>query len=518
MNARPSPVSRNARRFPSTRQQGAIALMSVWVMIMMIAFCGLAVELSQVYNRKVELNGLAHAVAIAAARELNGTPGGVDNAVTQAKKVVAGAKYGYGKTTFAWSDALLSFASSPTAATWSSAGDAKSAATVKSIYFVRVNTGELSDSASSVAMVLMPVLGDSFSNVRLQEVAIAGRTSIKVMPLAICAMSTDAGSNRINSVTSGGVTTTKEELIQYGFRRGVSYDLMQLNPGGTTPENFILDPFLGPGVNSATVTTSAEALSQFVCVGEMWMPRVTGGTLKVARPFPIGSLYQQLNSRFDIYDATAPEDQRCKPKSAPPDVNIKQYNTAAGGVAWMSPTPTVVSPSSSTIAAVPPDPGRLQSVADLPELPSGQTAANYGPLWSYAKAVPFSQYAAGVPEPAAGYTPFLTGDWGTLYKPNSANTAAATSGYPGTTPYMNTTATFSSKAALSRQPLAERNRRVLNVPLLSCPVAAGASSSATVLAVGKFFMTVQATDTRLIAEFAGIVPEASLRGRVEVFQ
>jgi hypothetical protein len=58
----------------------------------------------------------------------------------------------------------------------------------------------------------------------------------------------------------------------------------------------------------------------------------------------------------------------------------------------------------------------------------------------------------------------------------------------------------------------------LNVPLLSCPVAGGSNVSATVLAIGKFFMTVPATSTTIHAEFAGVVPEQSLGGPVELFQ
>jgi hypothetical protein len=62
-----------------------------------------------------------------------------------------------------------------------------------------------------------------------------------------------------------------------------------------------------------------------------------------------------------------------------------------------------------------------------------------------------------------------------------------------------------------------RYRRVLNVPLLSCPVAAGANVTANVLAIGRFFMTVPATATSISAEFAGVVPEQSLGGRVEMY-
>ena len=61
-----------------------------------------------------------------------------------------------------------------------------------------------------------------------------------------------------------------------------------------------------------------------------------------------------------------------------------------------------------------------------------------------------------------------------------------------------------------------RARRVLNIPLLACPVAAGANVLAQVIGVGRFFMTVPATSSRLSAEFAGIAPAASLSGVVEL--
>jgi hypothetical protein len=59
-----------------------------------------------------------------------------------------------------------------------------------------------------------------------------------------------------------------------------------------------------------------------------------------------------------------------------------------------------------------------------------------------------------------------------------------------------------------------RDRRVLNIPLLACPVGGG---TATVLAVGKFFMTVPATATSLYAEFAGTVSPGTLGTDVELY-
>jgi hypothetical protein len=59
---------------------------------------------------------------------------------------------------------------------------------------------------------------------------------------------------------------------------------------------------------------------------------------------------------------------------------------------------------------------------------------------------------------------------------------------------------------------------VLNVPLLDCPVAAGADAQAAVLAIGKFFMTVPATATSINAEFAGIASGDALSGSVELYK
>jgi hypothetical protein len=47
-------------------------------------------------------------------------------------------------------------------------------------------------------------------------------------------------------------------------------------------------------------------------------------------------------------------------------------------------------------------------------------------------------------------------------------------------------------------------------------VPAGATATATVLGVGRFFMTVPATAAALNAEFAGATPAASLAGTVEL--
>lgn len=199
--------------------------------------------------------------------------------------------------------------------------------------------------------------------IAIGHTAVAGRSTIHAMPLAICAMSPVAGEARTNPGSPAAV-----ELIEYGFWRGVTYNLMRLNPGGTAPANFALDPPAPPGGAGSSSNTTASAIAPFVCAGRLWVPRLTGGAIRVGSPFPIASLYRQLNSRFDQYDGNA-----CRPNGAPPDFNIKAYTPGAGGgAAWMNPRPTHQS-ALETVAR-----GRLETIADLPAPPAGTTSGMYG--------------------------------------------------------------------------------------------------------------------------------------------
>jgi hypothetical protein len=182
-----------------------------------------------------------------------------------------------------------------------------------------------------------------------------------------------------------------------------------------------------------------------------------------------------------------------------------------------------MSPATGTRAATSTtERGKLETVADIPPPGStlpGLTAGSYGPVWSFAKAVKFSSYTAGVPEPNAGYATFSTADWAKLYK-----TGMSSSGYPTgaqSSPYNpvgstnpNTVAAPSATHKDFITPL----RRVLNIPLLSCDtVPSGPNVDATVKGIGKFFMTVPATQDSLVAEFAGMTSEDALIGPAELY-
>jgi hypothetical protein len=475
------------------QQRGAIAVMFAGSLLLIFALFGYSWDLSRVYNRKAELQQLVDSAALAAAHELNGTQTGVNNAVTKATASVERLTYDYHQPA-SWSDNAITFSDSTTG-TWVSSSSAKG--NPKGIKYVKIDTTGLDASMSEIRTIFMGIFSSANASVRVGASAIAGPSQIAVVPFGICAMSTTPAAPRLNP---GSATPTvappNTELVEYGFRRGVGYDLMNLNSNGSSPANFSISPISG--------VTDEATVGAFICTGTMVAREIVTKPVTVSSPFPIADLYNHFNSRFDKYPAGA-----CSPNSAPPDFNVKAYDrSVTGAVPWMTTVPATQSATSTTSS------GKLWTVADPLPAPGSNTSSSYGVLWSYAKAIPYSSYVAGATEPYGGYTPFAVADWKTLYDPGRP----ATTGYPTSasspTPYSASSGTNFLAPSVAHKP-GIRNRRVLNVPLLSCPVS---GSTATVLAVGKFFMTVPATSTSLFAEFAGLASEDGAGTQVELFQ
>ena len=478
-------VNSKMRHGVRRRQRGAIAIIFGLMIAFLLGLVGFALDLSRVHNRRAELQAVADVAALRAARRLNGTLAGINNATTDALVAMNSLKYQYNHLSIAWDERALSFSASPNGG-WVDADTARAAPA--GLAYVRAATGALDASIGRVDMFFMRVLSDTLASMDVAVTAVAGRSTIDVAPLAVCALSNIEAGPRANPGPPATV-----ELVEYGFRRGVAYDLMQLNPGGTAAENFVIDPFSPPGVAGAVANLAPALVGPYVCTGQLGMPRVTGGALTVGRPFPLASLFKQLNSRFDQYTGAL-----CSYASAPPDTNIREYTFGAGassGTPWMTVAPAGQAAQSTTAS------GKLWTVADPLPPPAGITAPMYGPLWAFARPV---QYPSN--------TPFATSDWSALYGPG-APTAKLYSANP--TAYRSTNATYVLKPPLTHKGVADR--RVLNVALLACPVAAGALSTATVLGIGKFLMTVPATATSVYAEFGGLAAEQSLGGVVELY-
>lgn len=478
------------RRLP-VRESGAIAIMFAGALIIIIAFFALALDISRVHNRKMELQNLADSAALAAANELDGTEQGIQRALDAVTTVMSftdwKASYQYGMKTAGPLDRAIAFGSGP-GGPWRNAVEAK--ADAGELLFVKVDTRDLDADYGEVKASFLHVFADSdiaTSSAR----AIAGRSAISVTPLGICAMRDEARRDH------------NGELEEFGFRRGISYNLLDLNrPGSTAGQSFTVNPLPG-----TAPITNVDTLAPFVCTGTMAMSRLTSGKVVVSSSFPISSLYYHLNSRFGSY-STTPRVQ-CDARTAPADANIKEY-TYDGGSPWMSVQPEGQAAKRLETTE------RRWTIAGPDSAPTGTTAAHWGPLWSYAKAVKYESYEdLGDPEPAGGYATFDTTAWETLYagKPKPSTTTPYPSDAATPTPYSyKSGSTFYRAPATSNKSI--RGRRVLNLPLLACPVT---DNKASVLGIGKFFMTRTATATSLYGEFAGLVPEQTLGTQVELY-
>lgn len=470
------------------RQRGTIGMMFIAALLVMFGFFGLALDLSQVYNRKMEMQTVADAVAVAAALELNGTTQGVATALQRASErfftlpgtTVGGVSYHYSTSTMQWSEAAIRFGSTPSGP-WRTAGEA--IAQPAGLLYARVDTADLDAAYGEVNTLFMRLVDPELTSATTSAQAVAGRFAIKVAPIGICAMRPEAGRDH------------KGELEEYGFRRGVAYDLMQLNPDDTSEgQTFLINPMVAPGATGAVPAIDAQTAAPFVCTGTMAMARVTGGDIAVQSPFPLGELFNQLNSRFDSY--TAP----CNAMTAPPDSNIKEYKLNSTDLPWMTKVPSGQAAAQSTVE------DKLWTVVGPDTTPTDTTAESYGPLWSYARAARFLSYTPGSPEPSSGYSTFGTSDWATLYNPGKPTAKS----YPPSTPYGATSGTN----FLSPANKGVKGRRVLNVPLLSCPVT---GNRATVVGIGRFFMTVKADANHLVGEFAGLAAEQTLGSEVKLW-
>lgn len=473
-------------RPPPPRQHGALIVLFALMVVVLLGFAGLALDLAQLYSRRLEMQNIADVAALAAAGPLDGSAAGFDTAASQAAAAAQARNYAF-RLGVTWNDAALTFGSDPDGSLWYDRAGAKAlpAAQQALLAYTRVDTRQLGTAYGQVDVTFMRVLSGTGASVSAQ--AVAGRRSLRVTPLAVCALS--------SAPTAARAGMTPPELLEFGFRRGVGYNLLSLSPLGATALNYLVDP-VQPSASAAPV--SAAAAAPFVCSGTLPLA-VLPATLHVSGPFP-DSLVPLLNSRFNKYTGTP----SCNALTAPPDGNVKEYPYTLGTGGWWN---TAVPPTRQTAANTP---STLLTVADTGG--AAPDAGSYGVLWAYAKAV---QWAAA--PPAAGYTAYAKSDWAALYPvlAGAAPSQNAAELLIPSTPYLSKAAKFTA-APTSPANTGIALRRLLNIPLLACADPAGANTSAALLGIGRFFMTAPAVSGAVSAEFAGAVPQAALGGPAEL--
>lgn len=480
------------------RQRGAIAITFALSLIVLFACMGIALDLGRLYVVRTELQNAADAAALAGAKDLNQKLAGVNQAVATATAIA-----GQNRTTFSFNgntgititSANIWVGSCPADACMVPASTITSDALAAGKTFLKVNIP--SASLTAYFMRVVPALAASATSTNMNTfgMAVAGRFVNDVTPIGVCAIKDAAGVSR----PKGEALPGTNELAQFGFRRGVSYNVFKLNGPSLPPSNpYLIDPvdvYPGMGVPSTCnpANSSANTTAPFICGGSSAVLVTTPGTVYGNTGVSAGKIQAALNSRFNDY--TGPS--VCIPAQAPPDSNIRPYGFAAG-VDWMTPAPTV------------------QTMNDprMPMPPATIASANqYGVLWSYSRAVT-AVGASPNATPGAAFTPTPT-DWTTLY-PAPGGAPAPSASFPGSvSPYLDPAHSTPVSTGVP-------NRRVLNLAIVDCPNVTGSGSCQVlpVLGIGRFFMQVPAAGfsggpgAELDVEFSGLinpVPTAEIK-------
>ncbi|MCE3607607.1 pilus assembly protein TadG-related protein [Massilia sp. P8910] len=479
------------------RQRGAYAVVFALLMMPLVLLGGMAIDLSMAYMRRTDLQAAVDAAALAAAHALDGTMDGITRADARAEQIIIASKYALTHA-MTWSSAALSFSNSPDlGGTWLAAG-AVTAANVATMRYVRVDTSGLTG-LRQIKAVFAGAIHKDFSILQVGAHAVAGRSEVQITPLAICAMNNQAKTVRVNA-------PGYEEIVEHGFRRGVNYNLLDLNPTGAAALNYQVNPIDFPPALENAAHRNINTLRAMVCSGTLALPFLpAGANVYVRAGFPV-SLTAELNSRFGLLPGSG---STCDPVSAPADTNIKQYTVPTFWMRMPAATPNLskIPASASPVIGA----GERKTIAEVSGATPGTNPVSYGPLWAFSQP---QRYDATTPNTPGARFP--TSAWPVLYPVATTEQAGATVIYPAGVPYKGT-GVFTKPPSPSTYPKVA-GRRIVNIPLLACPV--NAAGTAVVLAVGSFLMTSRASDSPagVYAEFGGLATADSLNSSTVLYR
>lgn len=463
------------------KEHGAVAIVFGLTIVVLLTMGGVVLDLGHLYIAKAELQNAADAAALAGAKDLDENATGIDNAVDKAQRIALKNKYNF-STNVNLALTNIEFGPGPDGP-WSSVSVARANPQGKT--FLKVDTG-----AKVLDTYLMRVAG--INTISTSGVAVAGRFVNNVTPIGVCAIKDGAGASR----PKGEALPGTNELAQFGFRRGVSYNIFNLGPLGGPSTPYLLDPIdVYPGACNPA-NSSANTTAPFICNGSSAVLVTTPGTVYGNAGMSAGKIDAALNSRFNDYGGASV----CIPAQAPPDTNIRKYPCTAGSDCVASPTGM---PNSWMDPITITTPSNSQTM----NLASVTTKNDYGVLWSYSRAV----RAVGTSPNATPGTEFTPADWPSLYPVDLLNAEASyPGGVAGTTgsPYSQSTGDYFLAPTTNPGVL---NRRVLNLAIADCPNVTGSGSCQVIpiLGIGRFFMQVPADFSggtkKLEVEFAGLI-------------
>ncbi|UUZ70754.1 pilus assembly protein TadG-related protein [Polaromonas sp. P1(28)-8] len=317
-------------------ERGAVAIIFGLTVVVLFAMGGVVLDLGHLYIAKAELQNAADAAALAGAKDLNETTAGINSAVNRAQTISTKNKYNFSTdVTLALSN--IEFGPTPDGP-WSSVAAAQ--ATPQGKTFIKVDTG-----LKVLGTYLMRVAGvDTVSTFGL---AVAGRFVNDITPIGVCAV--DPANKTAKYTYPTGLT----EIVEFGFRRGVTYDLFGMNPlGGGPSDPYLINPVDAPPTPCNPAHSSANFTAPFLCGGNSAV--ISSGVGQVYTNTGLSAnLAESLNSRFGSYQPSG----KCIAASSPPDTNVKEYPFAATpATEWMEPGGALPSQQSVELNPAPPTP------------------------------------------------------------------------------------------------------------------------------------------------------------------
>lgn len=469
------------------RSRGAIALMFAFSLFVLFGVLALAIDLGRTYVVRTELQNAADAAALAGAQELDQTLDGINRASNRAIAMAAQNNFRFSSQVVITA-ANLAVGGCPEDACMMPISAVTTNALARGQTFLRVQVS--SGNIGTFFASLMPTAsGSEITNTQTFGRAVAGRFVNDVTPLGVCSLKDSSGAAYQENDKIPGTN----ELVNFGFRRGMSYNIFDLGNIGGPSTPYLINPVdVYPNPCHAS-NASANATAPFVCTGSSAVVTTVPGTVYGNTGVSSGRIQAALNSRFNDYSGPSV----CDPVQSPPDTNIRPFGCTGTGCEtpaadWMAPTRQSIDPA---VMPLPPD----------YTTPTPATASDYGVLWSYSRAVTAVGTAPDL-RPGAAFSPT---QWSTLY--SSAGGAPTNTSFPtATSPYLDPTRVIPPTGNIGRP-----NRRVLNLAIVDCGAATGSGSCKVlpVLGIGRFFLQTPASglsggpNAKVNVEFAGLVEQ-----------
>lgn len=532
-------------RYPYiARQRGAIAAMTGFLLLFVLcAVGGLSLDLGRLYIVKSELQNIADAAALAAAKDLDNSPAGVLAAYNSGVALAAKNKYNF-NTTLTLTQANFRFADSPDGP-WYSYTDTYSNPSGRTFVEIDTRIGGNGGTNQSIGTYLMSVAG--ITSMSTLGYAVAGRYVNSVTPIGICAIDP---TRRTANYDYGAFT----ELVEFGFRRGMAYNVFALGTlGSASSDPYLINPVNAPPNTCDSNNSSTNKTAPFMCSGNSAVLPLGTGTV-YANTGVSATLDVALNSRFNYF----PNSSQCDPATAPPDVNVREYpchgnsgpcvKNAANSMSatppmdWMDSTAgDYTYPNQQDVSvtstqpytpnyALPHEANAVDSSKIWPStvgassrVTTQATYPQHGILWAYTPPVQSNGTTLITPAQANGTIGTNTpGTDKLMYGPKGGATdyidaskypATAGSGFPAGTvaaPYNQSGNPNYYQSPTGRT--GQIDRRILNLVLINCaatPVGSGACAKMPAVGIGKFFMLTQAdfsgSPKKLFVEFTGLV-------------